>query len=381
MNTKRLLALASSHVKGLLREPAALFLLILFPIVLTLFFGLSFGAIGGSNVTYSVGIVDEDGGVYSHALIENLSATPILKVTVFADNLSANADLSQGKVQALVLIPHGFSSSCIAYVQNQNDPSAWTNSTVFVYIDKGSLFAVSAISPIVSQSLTNVIMVQSQPTHVPITMSSSLVGADQTNAFDTIVPGLFAFASIFLIMTVSGAFTSNRENGLLRRFAATPTTSSEFMLSYVLAYLLIAVLQTALVFVMSYAIGFRAAGGAAGILYGVVLLAVFSVCNVGFGLITATIAKSPGAATGLAFIFVLPQMFLGTFVSSMLSDNVKAISQFMPSYYVTDALTSIYVRGASLTSPTVLLDTLMVCLISLVVLMVGIALFKRYGGR
>jgi len=153
------------------------------------------------------------------------------------------------------------------------------------------------------------------------------------------------------------------------------------MLSYVLAYLVIAVVQTALIFVMSYAIGFRADGGVAGILYGVILLAVFSICNVGFGLITATIARSSGAATGLAFIFVLPQMFLGTFVGSMLSDSVKTISQFIPSYYVTDALTSIYVRGASITSQTVLVDTLAVCLISLAVLIVGILLFRRYGGR
>ncbi len=381
MNRKRTLALASSHMKGLLREPAALFLLILFPIVLTLFFGLSFGAIGGSNVTYTIGIVDQDGGAYSHALIENLSATPILKVTVYTDNQTASSDLSQGKVQAVVLIPQGFSASCSAYVQHPNDPSAWTNSTVSVYLDKASLFATSAIPPIVSQTLTDLVSVQSQPTHLPISVSSSLIGVDQSSAFDTIVPGLFAFASIFLIMTVSGAFTTNRENGLLRRFAATPTRSSEFMLSYVLAYLVIAVVQTALIFVMSYAIGFRADGGVAGILYGVILLAVFSICNVGFGLITATIARSSGAATGLAFIFVLPQMFLGTFVGSMLSDSVKTISQFIPSYYVTDALTSIYVRGASITSQTVLVDTLAVCLISLAVLIVGILLFRRYGGR
>jgi len=44
-----------------------------------------------------------------------------------------------------------------------------------------------------------------------------------------------------------------------------------------LAYLVIAVVQTALIFVMSYAIGFRADGGVAGILYGVILLAVFSI--------------------------------------------------------------------------------------------------------
>jgi len=44
-------------------------------------------------------------------------------------------------------------------------------------------------------------------------------------------------------------------------------------------------------------------------------------------------------------------------------------------------LTSIYIRGASITSTSVLLDTLMVCLTSLVVIVVGIVLFRRYGNR
>jgi ABC-2 family transporter protein len=120
MRLKKVLALARSHIKGLLREPAALFLLILFPIVLTLFFGFSFGAIGGSEVTYSVAVVNHDlgGNVnWSQAFIDNLSNNQILKVTVYPDNISASSDLSQGKVQALILIPQGFSESCLSYLQ------------------------------------------------------------------------------------------------------------------------------------------------------------------------------------------------------------------------------------------------------------------------
>jgi hypothetical protein len=68
-------------------------------------------------------------------------------------------------------------------------------------------------------------------------------------------------------------------------------------------------------------------------------------CNVGFGLITATLAKSPGAATGISFIFIIPQMFLGTFVGFAMSPSAQAAGRFVPSYYVTDALTSLLLRG------------------------------------
>jgi ABC-type polysaccharide/polyol phosphate export permease len=106
---------------------------------------------------------------------------------------------------------------------------------------------------------------------------------------------------------------------------------------------------------------------------------IFSLCNVGFGLITATLAKSPGAATGIAFLFIMPQMFLGTFVAASMSSSAQSISRFVPSYYVTDALTSLFLRGASLGSSTVLLDIAVTISCSIAVLMIGVALFRKYG--
>jgi hypothetical protein len=49
---------------------------------------------------------------------------------------------------------------------------------------------------------------------------------------------------------------------------------------------------------------------------------MFSLCNVGFGLIPATIAKSSNAAIGIAFICIPPQMFPRTFVGAVLFDLI-----------------------------------------------------------
>jgi ABC-type transport system involved in multi-copper enzyme maturation permease subunit len=92
------------------------------------------------------------------------------------------------------------------------------------------------------------------------------------------------------------------------------------------------------VFALTYALGFHPAVGISTYAFAFALVLVFSVSNVGFGLITATIAKSPGAATGIAFLFVIPQMFLGTFIGASLSSAAQTAGQFVPSYYVTDAL-------------------------------------------
>ena len=51
---------------------------------------------------------------------------------------------------------------------------------------------------------------------------------------------------------------------------------------------------------------------------------MFSLCNVGFGLIPATIAKFSNAAIGIAFICIPPQMFPRTFVGAVLFDLIIA---------------------------------------------------------
>ena len=73
------------------------------------------------------------------------------------------------------------------------------------------------------------------------------------------------------------------------------------------------------------------------------------------------------------------QMFLGTFVGAALSPAAQAAGKFVPAFYVTDALTSLFSRGAPASSPTVIFDLAFVSICSAVVLLLGIVLFKKYG--
>jgi ABC-2 type transport system permease protein len=208
--------------------------------------------------------------------------------------------------------------------------------------------------------------------------TASLVEVKQTSTLDFIAPGMFTFASIFLIMMVAQSFTQDRENGMMKRIRISPTTPTEFMASQVISYMGIALIQAALVFAMTYAMGFKPAVGIPAYAFAFVLVLVFSVSNVGFGLITASIAKSSSAATGLSFLFVLPQLFLGTFVGASLSGGAQIAGKFVPSYYVTDALTSVFLRGAPLGSATIMLDLAVVCVSCVAILAVGIVLYAKY---
>jgi ABC-2 type transport system permease protein len=377
MKIQRVLALIKKEMKKTIREPAVLFMIFLFPIIFVVAFGTAFGGSGSGNTVYNIGVVNADSGPNSQHFLGTLTDTKIFNLHTYADNQTAQTDLSQGKIQAVMYIPADFSQSLASYQAAPNNPEQWTNASVPLYLDKGSLVATQAVPPILQQallSLTN----QGIPAQSSVQIkTATLVEVKTTSALDFITPGMFTFASIFLIMMVGQSFAQDRENGMMKRIRITPTSSTEFMASQVVSYMGIALIQAALVFALTYALGFHPAVGVPTYAFAFIVILVFSVSNVGFGLITATIAKSSSAATGIAFLFVIPQLFLGTFVGAQLSSAAQTAGQFVPSYYVTDALTSLFLRGASITSPTILIDLAAISISCVAILAIGILLYSK----
>ena len=203
-------------------------------------------------------------------------------------------------------------------------------------------------------------------------------GTPGVSVFDDFVPGLYAFVCIFIIMTVAQTFSEDRENGLLKRINTTPLTSGEFMGSHVISNTLISVLQVIIVAILSFLMGYRQSGGVGGLAIAFIFMIFLSISSVGLGLITATIAKSPGAATGMAFIFIMPQMFFGTYFPA--GPTTGMISMFLPSAYVTDGITMLF-NGVTLTNPLIWIKLGTAALISVVIIFIGILLFKKYGSK
>ncbi len=387
MNRQRIAAMVRKDLKSTIREPASLFILLLFPVMLTLIFAVTFGGVGGSGTTtYQIGIVDlNTAGPQAHwsaDLVANLTATQILHTQAYADNASAQADLSVGDLQAVLVIPADFGASCDVYRASPSNASAWIYTSLALYVDQGSMIATQAIPPIVAQAVVRTLENPvSASNSLPVTVGSpSLIDVAHRSSFDYLVPGIFAYGAIFITMTVGGSFSSDREDGRLRRLNTTPLTPAEFMTSKVLSNMVVGVAQVGLIFAVAFGIGYHPSTDLVGIALAFVLVSVLAVACVGFGLITATLARSASAATGIAFIFVIPQMFFGTFVSGMAPSAMSAtIGSFLPAYYVTDALTSLFLRGVPASNAVILTDLAMVSLASVLVLAIGIALFRKFG--
>jgi len=213
---------------------------------------------------------------------------------------------------------------------------------------------------------------------VPVQLTTpQLISANAFSQWDFMVPGMFAFSAIFITVIVAQSMTVERSEGLLRRMSTTPVTSSDYMISQALSYMAVAIIQVVMIFLTSFLIGYRPSTGIAGIGFALLILSVFSLSCVGLGLIAATFSNSADGATGLSFMIAMPQMFLGTFMP--LGGIADTIASIMPSKYVTDALTTIFLRGAAITTHSIWIDLALVAVACIIVVITGILVFEKWG--
>ena len=312
MKFQRIQAIIKKELTRIVKDPAILFILVIFPIVLTLAFGFSFGQIGSTTEeTYAVTLINEDNSgefsEWAEHFQGNLSEREILTITLSTDQSAAEQDLLEGKISALITIPNGFGEAIDSYWQHPTDPSLWTNISVNISYDSGSLIVSQLLPSVFQQALIETIFGDiSGSLELPVCLDASLVASEQLTMFDYMVPGLFAFATIFLTMTVAQSITQEKELGLLKRMQLTPITSGELVLGLTIANVLAALVQIGVISLMAIVLGYNIKGG---LLFAFLLMAIFSITNVGFGLITGAVSKNAGMATGISFIFII-LMFL-----------------------------------------------------------------------
>jgi ABC-2 type transport system permease protein len=195
------------------------------------------------------------------------------------------------------------------------------------------------------------------------------------NHFQYLLPGTMGYAVIYMGMMVALAVNEYRDAGLLKRLETTPASPYEYLGSLIIAYMIISVLQALVVLLVARLTGYVPLGGVAGLLLACVFLALLGITAVGLGLLTATVAKNSGAASGLAVIFIVPMMMFGAFLA-VFNDTTRMIAKFTPNYYVTDSLSIIFQQG-KISDSVIWQNLLILAIISLVIVIAGVQLFKR----
>jgi ABC-2 type transport system permease protein len=168
--------------------------------------------------------------------------------------------------------------------------------------------------------------------------------ATQPDYFDFLLPGLLGMGvMVYSIIGVASVMALYREKKILKRILATPLRVRTFFAALIIAYLLLSLVQAAVILTAGVVLfGGQVLGNLLHI--GIIVLMANAVfLNIGF--IVGSFSKTVPAASGLGNAVAMPMMFLsGTFFpKDGLPDALAAAVEFLPLSPMLDAL-----RGVAL---------------------------------
>src|ERR1700737_685795 len=319
-----------SSLKAYFPNRGAIFFSLLGPLMIMGIFGLI--NFGNSTPSVNIGVVDQAPNKASDRSITNLRCLKAVKPRL--GGLEAEKrERTQGNRDLVGVLPAsiGQGSTAIAGYYNQGNAQ---NSQVAIaimnqFMDQAS-FAQAGIAPAFT--------LQAQP-----------VQSRNLTYVDFLVPGMIALSIMQTgLFGVVFTFVQWKQRGILRRLMATPMRVRYFFFSQLVTRLTTVALQIAVLLAVGYfLLHFHFAGN---VLYLLIVGIIGGGIFLAMGLAISGASKSEETAAPIANLVSLPLMFLsGIFFSrSSMPEWLQTVTQYSPLTYVSDALRSISVDGASL---------------------------------
>jgi len=332
-----LLQLTVANIRSFLRNRAALFWTLAFPLIFIVLFGSIFT--GGGEETRKYAWVDDDRTAASAQLRTAFAGARLVELTDESEEAGVQA-MRAGEVRAVLVVPKGFGDALTAAATTAGPPVTMT-----VYTDPTqqgvSGDTVGLVNAILGQ--VNVAATGRGPAVV------TALKAVQTQSYSYIsylVPSILGMALMQLGIFASIPLVADREKLILKRLGATPLRRWQLVASNVLMRLLIAIAQTVIIVgVGATAFHVEIAGNPL-LIASLVILGALTFISLGY--VIASFARTEDAANGMTSVIQFPMMFLsGTFFAiDGFPPILKAVAHVLPLTYLSDALRQVMVGGA-----------------------------------
>jgi len=333
MSAARTWAVTLRIVRQFRRDLRTLVLIFAVPTVVILLVGYLLRTSSGG---IKLGFVDETGGAAAPAL-EALGRT-LSEAGVTPYHLSraeAEKEVKGGELDGAIIIAPTAQGVGVSVLLEGSNPQ---RSKAILRIARQASLAVSTASA----------PPQASPAESDLPVTYYYGGPD----FETIdfqappLIGFFAFLFVFLLTAVS--FLRERTAGTLERLMVTPTTRAELVLGYVAGFGIFAVLQAAVILLVTlFVLRVENAGN-----LGLVLLLVVAV-TVGaanLGIFLSTFARTELQAVQFIPIVIVPQGLLSGVIWPIDSFPrwLQGVAHLLPLTYSNEALRDVMVRGRGL---------------------------------
>jgi ABC-2 type transport system permease protein len=322
-----------ANAREFLRDRTTVFLVMLLPVVLAVFFGLIFG--GDDSFTLHVGVVDEDGGEVGEELISGLQGQETLGLR-FGTRDEMLTALNKGEVSVVIALPAGATVAL----------AAGESANVEVFVDPGRPLSGGTGLGFVRTYLGELNLALSDSQRLLVVEEKS-VQTRPLRAIDFHIAGLLGVSMVWKgLFGTTSKVGQLKQKQVLRRFRLTPLAPITFLAAQATWSLTVGLLQAALFLLVGYAaFGVRVVGSWALLVTTVVL---GSVVSTGLGYCLVSVCASAEAGAVVIQIINFPMMMLSGSLFSIetLPAYFRPLAAVMPLTYLSDALRQI-IAGAS----------------------------------
>lgn len=333
---RALMALTRANIKSYMRDRAAVFWALAFPLLFIVMFGLIFEG-GSANLTLAW--VDDDHSTGSAQLRAAFAAQPGVAL-VDMSQTDAIDEMQVGKVDSIIVVPAGYGASVAA--NSQGTPGA--PAQVPVYTDPSRPDVTAEVLQVAGSLFGVVNLAGRPPIVVPIIET---VQTQNLNAISYFVPSMLGLSIMQVGLFAAIPLVADREKLILKRLAATPLRRWQLVGSNVLMRLLIAMAQAVIIIAVgTIAFGVEIVGS---LLLTAGFVALGAVAFLSLGYVIASFANTEDAANGMTSMIQFPMMFLsGVFFQiDEMPPFLQVIARLIPLTYLADALRQVMVGGAA----------------------------------
>jgi ABC-2 type transport system permease protein len=366
MNPKRVEAITQRLLHQFRRDRRTLALLFGAPLVIL---GLLGYLLRGGGDVPKMAVVNLDGGPLGSLVASTLANSK----TVSASNLSqadADARLRSGDIAGYVLLPADFT----AQVQQHRVVAPE------VHLEGSQPGLSQSILQSVSQSFVALAGQAGGVQFTPrITFLYGGPSFDTLDYFGAAFIGLVVFFLVFVITAV--AFLRERGQGTLERLMASPLRRAEIVLGYMLGFTVLALVQSAEVLAFSLLVLHVHNVGNVALIF--LLEALMAIAAVNLGIFLSMFARTEFQAVQFIPLVIVPQVLLAGIIFPISTEPgpLQALSHVLPLTYAVEGLRNIMIKGADLTSSSVLqLDAAVVAGFCILLIAAGTATLRRRLG-
>ena len=360
----KFLELAKRNLKETYRDPLALGFLLGFPLLFMVLMGVAFG--GETTPNLPIGIIDDDHTPLSQAFIDDaLSKVPALEVSNYDDTATAMKDLKFGDLTAYVVIPQGFGEQV-----SRNWEGKETNIILQMTYDESDIMVSEQIISIINTVTRSFAHIE-----IPVTINANPIHIETEITFiDFMGPGIIIFGLLILIPTSARIMVSDKEKGFLSRLLTTPARPLDFISSYSLCLVVIAIIQIIIFIAAAWGFGMDIVGS---LWLAFLIFLLTGLCSIGIGMVVASLSKSENQAEPLCWLFAMPLAMLSGcwFSIEMLPSYLRIIAYAFPYAHAIDASRGVLVRGVGLEA--ISSDVLFLIGWAVAIFAIGVILFRR----